>query len=156
MADLDITVARFYGRSALMAQPVSLVVVIDQEILRIPDTLTRSITLLVTVPAESIRAVANTITRSWNNTGEVAFVASPDHATLTGYTARVRVYGSATIVATQALGVPTPDGNGVIVVSLTATYAGLSAGTYTVSIAATDSGGTTDSTESNAFTLPIA
>jgi hypothetical protein len=96
------------------------------------------------------------VTRTWNHTGDVAFVASPDHAVVTNYTARLRVFGNSTVIDTLSLGVPTPDGNNVIVASLTSLFAGEAAGTYTVSILTTSAGGSTDSVESNAFVLPIA
>lgn len=87
--------------------------------------------------------------------GEVSFTISQQHAEVTNYAARLRVSGNSTVVATQNLGVPTPDSYGVIVANLQATYNQLSAGDYTVSIATTTPLGTTDSAESNAFTLPL-
>jgi hypothetical protein len=58
-------------------------------------------------------------------------------------------------VDTSALGKPTPDGNNVIVVALAAFFVGKAAGDYTISILATDAGGSTDSAESPPFTLPL-
>jgi hypothetical protein len=136
MADLFVVVAHSRGRSLIMPPGVVLAVAVVAEFVRV--------------------AGANTITRTWNNSGDVAFVASPDHAVVTNYTARLRVSGNPTVIDTLSLGVPTPDGNNVIVASLTTLFAGHAAGSYTVSILTTSPGGSTDSTESNAFTLPLA
>lgn len=86
--------------------------------------------------------------------GDVRFTVSPQHATVTRYEARVRAFGSDTIVARRDLGKPTPT-NGVAVVNLAALLGNLPTGTYTVSIAATDAGGTTDSTPSSAIGVPL-
>jgi hypothetical protein len=59
------------------------------------------------------------------------------------------------VIATENLFKPTPDGNGLIVADLSALFAYRAAGDYTVSILARDSGGSTDSEESNPFTLPL-
>lgn len=134
MADLSAVVSRRnYGRSALMLPP--------------GPTLTGSL-------AESVHVVANTVTTIRGETGLVAFNASPDHATVLTYEARLRNSGSGTVLDTEPLGKPTPDGNGVIVVDLSGFFA-YRAGDFTVSIAATDAGGTTDSEVSAAFSLPL-
>lgn len=158
MTDLAVTVVRGFGRTPIMPANPSLIVNLDVgERFRLAEVLSRAITLLVGVSDEVLRATANAVSRILDqaSSGEVAFNASPDHASITNYTARVRVSGVSTVVATQSLGVPTPDGNGVIIVDLTATFAGLSAGNYTVSILATSSGGSTDSAESTPFALPL-
>jgi hypothetical protein len=112
--------------------------------------------LVLTVNAsEGLRIVANSVTRTWDGSGDVAFVASPDHAIVTGYAARLRVYGNSTVIATQQLGTPTPDANGVIVVPLEGFFAGRTPGNYTVSILTTSAGGSTDSAASNPFTIPL-
>jgi hypothetical protein len=87
--------------------------------------------------------------------GEVSFTISVDHARVTNYEARIRVFGNSTVVGTKALGVPTPDSYSVCVVNLQSLYDLQSPGDYTISIAATTPSGTTDSAESNAFTLPL-
>jgi hypothetical protein len=110
---------------------------------------------LTVFKTEGLKLYANTVTRTWHGSGDVAFNASPDHATVTSYTARLRVSGSPTIVDTEALGKPTPDGNNVIVVALATFFSTQAAGDYTISILATDAGGSTDSAESNPFTLPL-
>lgn len=92
------------------------------------------------------------------NPGDVMFTASPDHASVTGYTAQLWVSGhvGGEPEATLSLGVPTPDTFGNIVASLTSLYSGQAAGDYTVSILTTTGTGSADSEESNAFTLPLA
>lgn len=157
MADLSAVVGYKYGRSPLMP-PVSALVANIQpgERFKISESPSLAMTLLALLAQEAVRVVANTVTGIRGNTGQVAFNASPDQATVTSYTARVRVSGSSTVTATQSLGVPTPDGNNVIVVDLSATFAGLAAGNYTVSILTTTAGGSTDSTESTAFALPLS
>lgn len=154
MADLSANVKVSLGRAVLMAPSPTLSVFAGPENWRLVELLQRSITLLGLPAAEALSLYANTVTAIRGNTGQVAFNASPDHVDVTSYTARVRVSGSVTITATQALGKPTPDGNNVIVVDLSATFTGLAAGNYTVSILATSDGGSADSTESPAFALP--
>lgn len=105
--------------------------------------------------SESLHVVADTVTKTWDGSGDTAFEASPDHAIVTGYAARLRVYGNSTVVATEQLGKPTPDGNNVIVVPLEGFFAGRAAGDYTVSILTTSAGGSTDSAESSPFTIPL-
>jgi len=112
--------------------------------------------LVMTVSlSEGLKLSANTVSRTWHDTGDVAFNASPDHATVLSYTARLRVSGSATVVASQLLGKPTPDGNNVIIVPLAGFLAYRAAGDYTISILATDAVGSADSAESPPFTLPL-
>jgi hypothetical protein len=88
--------------------------------------------------------------------GFLSFTKSEDHASVTNYTAQLRLSGSATVVDTLSLGVPTPNTYGVIVADLTALFSGKSAGDYTVSIVTTTPSGATDSGVSDAFTLPLA
>lgn len=154
MPDLAVEVVHRFGPLLIMPPNPALIVNHPGETVRIGEALTRAITLQAT-PSETIRVSANTVT-AIRNAGFVAFVASPDHASVTNYTARIRVSGSATITTTQSLGVPTPDGNGVIVADLVATLSALAAGNYTVSILATSAGGSTDSAVSNAITVPLA
>ena len=112
--------------------------------------------LVVGLLLETLACSANTVSKILGNTGEVAFTASPDQAVITDYTARLRVWGNATVIDTLSLGVPTPDGNGIIIADLTSLFAGKAAGNYTISILATSEGGSTDSAESPAFSLPLA
>lgn len=156
MTDLSVEVVQRFGLLPIMPPNPTLLVNLDQgELIRMAETVSRSITLQASV-SELIRIYADYVTGIRGNTGQVAFNASPDHSSVTSYTARVRVSGSATSSATQALGKPTPDGNNVIVVDLSATFAGLAAGNYTVSILTTSAGGSTDSTESTPFALPLS
>jgi hypothetical protein len=155
MADLSAHVVLGYGRTIIMPPNPALIVNLPGEIARLGYAVTRAMTLQAT-PTEALRVIANTVT-ALRNAGFVAFVASPDHnTTVTSYTARSRVSGSGTITTTQALGKPTPDGNGVIVADLVTTLSALAAGDYTVSILTTSAGGSTDSAESNAITVPLA
>lgn len=158
MADLSAVVGHSRGRSRIMAPQVALIVNFDPEVVRIaPAAPLRQFTpLRPATMTETVRASANYATVIRGNTGQVAFVAQSDHATITGYTARIRQSGSSTVVATQSLGTPTPDPNNVIVSDLTGTFSGLAAGNYTVSILATSAGGSTDSAESSAFSLPLS
>lgn len=160
MADLSVAVVQGFGRRPIM--PVASDLYPNPQgvltnTLRVLDAVTVARTLSA-LATEALALRANTVSVIDDNPalGEVAFNASPDQASVTTYTARVRVSGNATVVATQSLGVPTPDGNNVIIVDLTATFAGLAAGNYTVSILTTSAGGSTDSAESAPFALPLA
>lgn len=88
--------------------------------------------------------------------GDVTFTAAADHATVTSYEGRVRAAGSATVIATQNFGHPTPDEDNRITVNMRATLASLAAGNYTVSVAAIAPGGTTEATESSVFSVPLS
>jgi hypothetical protein len=158
MTDLGVSVVQGFGRSPIMPSSPTLVINLSPpDRIRIAEAMTVALGLLVNVPDEVLHATANTVSRILDqaSSGEVAFNASPDHSFVTSYTANVRVFGVSTVVATQNLGKPTPDGNGVIIVDLTATFAGLAAGNYTVSILTTAPGGSVDSAESAAFALPL-
>ncbi len=87
--------------------------------------------------------------------GDVRFAASPDHATLTSYEVRVRPEGSGTVAGSENVGKPTPDAYGDITVNMSTLFGTLSAGNYTVSVAAVSAGGTTDSDVSAVFALPL-
>jgi hypothetical protein len=79
-----------------------------------------------------------------------------DHVTITSYEGRVREDGSSTIVATQNLGHPIPHSTqGNCRGDMTSAFSELSAGNYTLSIAAINPFGTTDSDVSSAFSLPL-
>lgn len=75
----------------------------------------------------------------------LTFQASADHGSVSSYTARIRAFGGATVLATQALGKPTPDGGNMITVDLSSAMNGLGAGRYTVSILTTSGAVSTDS-----------
>lgn len=116
-----------------------------------PDTYTRAV-------IETFHLLApHTVSVTWQPSSFVAMNASPDHASVTSYTARLRtVADPGTIVDTLSLGVPTPDGSGVMIVNLASLFSGKTAGDYTVSVLTTTATGSADSALSNAFTLPIA
>lgn len=111
--------------------------------------------LLVAVLSETLHVTADTVTRTWDGSGLTVFLASAGHATVIDYTARLRVSGNSTVIASENVFKPTPDGNGLITVDLSALFAYRAAGEYTVSIVARDAGGSTDSDESSPFTLPL-
>lgn len=87
--------------------------------------------------------------------GDVTFIASPQHATVTSYEGRVRAAGSATVIATQNFGKPTPDEDFLITANMRPTLATLAAGNYTVTVAAIAPGGTTEATETSVFSIPL-
>jgi hypothetical protein len=159
MADLGVVIVQRFGRLPIMPSAPSIVVNVGGglgEQFRLADPVTNAVETLLALPAnEAVHVVANTVSVI-SQLGRVAFNASPDDAIVTDYTARIRVSGNSTVVATQDLGKPTPDGNGVIIADLTTTFAGLAAGNYTVSILATAPGGSTDSAESAPFALPLS
>lgn len=156
MADLARQVVLGYGRAGLQST-APVLTTHPVEAFTLSEVLVARRGLTVAVTNEVLHVVADSVSRILDvaSSGEVAFVASLAHASVTNYTARVRVSGDSAVVATQSLGVPTPDGNNTIIVDLTATFAGLAAGDYTVSILTTTSGGSTDSVESSAFALPL-
>jgi len=86
--------------------------------------------------------------------GNVVFTASPDHASVISYEARLHQAGFAGILDSTDLGKPTPV-NGIITVDLTTFFSGQPIGVYTVTIATITAGGTTDSMYSNEFSLPL-
>lgn len=94
--------------------------------------------------------------------GVLQFVKSPGHDALNfiGYEVRVRVAGpSTTIVARHNIGRPVANNQGVIVVDMGWFLSTLAPGQYELSIAATDSTGTSDDlgvNESEAFVVPLA
>ncbi len=91
------------------------------------------------------------------HSGDILWVPSSDHYTLTNYEVRIRVSGSSTISATVNVGLPPIwAGTGKCYANISGTCSTLSAGNYTASVAAVAAGGTTDSAESDAFSLPLA
>jgi hypothetical protein len=95
--------------------------------------------------------VADLFTRAGSYTEGLWFFAPSDHAAILNYAARVRLSGNSAIVATQQLGKPTPDANGMIVADLGNTLAQLSPGLYTVSVVITRANGNADSAPSSPF-----
>lgn len=86
--------------------------------------------------------------------GDVTFDVPADYETVQYAEARVRAQGSGTVVAAKLIGKP-PAFNGVATCNVTALLQSLAPGDYTVSVALTNAGGTTDSAVSNAFTVPL-
>lgn len=157
MADLSVGVVQRFGRSPIMPAVTLLLINHGGETLHVTESLSRALTpLLALGTSEALGLYANTASVIKGNTGQIAFQAPPDHYSVIGYTARVRVYGSSTVTATQSLGKPTPDGNGVIISDLSVLFSTLSAGSYTVSLLSTSIAGSTDSSESSPFALPLS
>jgi len=106
---------------------------------------------------ETMRVRSNTVSVILGTTGQIAFYASPEHATnVDSYEARLRPAGSGTVSATQNMGKPTPDGNNVIIYNLASFFAAQPAGNYTLSVAAVNAFGAGDSVPSTPFALPIS
>ena len=105
-----------------------------------PDALTKFL-------AETLHVLApHTAAVTVSPSSFVAMNASPDHAIVTSYTARLRtVAAPGVIVDTLNLGVPTPDGSGVMIVNLASLFSGKAAGDYTVSVLTTTATGSADS-----------
>lgn len=141
MADIDVVVRRTIA-SAMFADTLSI--------------------LACTAGPELVHGRANAATIILGYSGEVAFYANPQHASVTNYRLNLRAAGSSTVIDYVDVGVPTPDGNNVIVVDPTDTdatfYSAQPDGNYSISVAATTGGGTTDSYpgEAYAFSLPLA
>lgn len=88
--------------------------------------------------------------------GDVSFTASPDHASVTNYQIRVRLAGAfSTILTAVDIGKPTPNASNVIVWNIATELTALGAGDYEVTVATTTPGGTTDSGETSAFSVPL-
>ena len=95
------------------------------------------------------------IIHTGNVLGDVTFLPSADHATVTDYYANIYAGGTTTpVVTTQHFGHATPI-NGVIRVNLAGTLNALPAGNYDVTIVAVSPGGSTESAVSNVFTVPL-
>jgi hypothetical protein len=101
-----------------------------------------------------LAAYANTAAAWVWQKGYLVFFASLDHASVTNYQARLRVNGSGTVIGTLDMGQPTPDVYGTIGIDATSLLAGHT-GSHTMSVATTTAGGTTDSSISSPFTLPL-
>ncbi len=87
--------------------------------------------------------------------GDVSFNPSPDHATVTSYEARLYPYGGGTLVSSKNFGKPVIVG-GDIRVNVAVWFGQQSAGNYELKVAAISPGGTTESTVSNDFSLPLS
>jgi len=86
--------------------------------------------------------------------GDLTFTPSVDAVLY--YEARVYAEGtSSPILATQYLGVPPVDANGRCRVNILSMLNAQAPGNYDVKVAATGSGGTSESAESNVFVVPV-
>ncbi len=88
--------------------------------------------------------------------GDVRFTVPADHVTVVSYEVRLRQQGSGTVFANTNIGKPTPSANNTITVSLTTFFGSQPAGNYTLSVAALNANGSTDSEQSSAFSLPLS
>lgn len=88
--------------------------------------------------------------------GYIQFIPSSDHLVVTSYEVRIRVDGSSTVVLAVNVGKPTPHPTtNRCYVAIVTPLLGLPPGNYTASVAAIAPGGTTDSGNSSAFSLPL-
>lgn len=86
--------------------------------------------------------------------GDVAWNPDPDHATLTSYEVRLYPQGGGSLVASKNVGKPVIVG-GDCLVNLATWFGTQPAGNYELKVASIAPGGTTESTVSNAFSLPL-
>lgn len=120
----------------------------------------QSTTFIATVLSENAYVLADVATTVLGNTGEVAFMANAQHASVTKYRLNLRAYESETILLSVDVGKPTPDGNRVCLVDPTDYdadfYSQQEDGNYSMSVEAFIGSTSTDSTERYAFSLPLA
>jgi hypothetical protein len=88
-------------------------------------------------------------------TGQLRFTPSVDHAMVDTYEVRVYPVGSGTPAAVTDIGKPALNPAGTITVDLTTFFGGIAAGNYTLTIAAMNEGGETESEHTDAFSLPL-
>ncbi len=86
--------------------------------------------------------------------GSIYFEASTDHASVIYYSAQLRLEYTTAVIDSFNLGVPTPV-SGVIIVDLTSWLATHAPGRYTLSILTVTATGSSDSTMTSGFTLPL-
>jgi len=109
-----------------------------------------------TIRTRIAQRLANETPQYYLGLGDLTFTPSVD--TVTSY--EVRVYAEGTTsspVATQNIGVPTPDAStGKIRVNIRSILDNLAAGNYQVTVAATGAGGTSESAQTFPYTVPLA
>jgi hypothetical protein len=92
-----------------------------------------------------------------NDWGYVNWTASEAHdTTLTSYEVRVWTSPGEELAGSENVGKPQKYPNGDCSADMSTLFGTLAPGNYTVSVAAIDPGGTTDSEKSSAFSLPLA
>ncbi len=90
------------------------------------------------------------------HSGDISWLPSADHATLTRYDVYVRLSGSSTILLTINVGKPPVwPSTGRCYANISGPLSGLSSGNYTAAVAAVSGGGTTESTASSDFSVPL-
>ena len=99
-----------------------------------------------------IHDTANTIPAA----GDLTYtVTSADYAAVTSVEARLRVYGSSTIISTYHLGKPHEDTAGQVRIGISNWLSLQAAGNYTVAVAFTNPIGTIESSVTTPFTVPL-
>jgi hypothetical protein len=83
---------------------------------------------------------------AFDGPGVLKVTASTSHSSVQSYTAKIYTYGTTSLVASRNIGVPSVDYNGQIVHDLSGLLSSLSTGVYSVSVLATFSSGTQEST----------
>lgn len=82
-------------------------------------------------------------------------VNSADYATVTSVEARLRVFGSGTIIDTYGLGKPHEDTFGNVRIGISNWLSRQAVGNYSVAVAFTNPTGTTESAVTTPFTVPL-
>lgn len=98
-----------------------------------------------------IHDTANTIPAA----GDLTFTVGTDYATVISVEARLRIYGSGTVIATNNLGKPAPDVSRTCRVGISGWLTAQGPGNYTVAVAFTNATGTTESAVTTPFTVPL-
>lgn len=89
--------------------------------------------------------------------GILTFNASLDHDNVDYYEARLHPQGSpGTLLATLNLGKPDPNPAGVIFYDIASWLSGQTPANYSVTVAAVNTSGSTESLASNDFTVPLS
>lgn len=87
--------------------------------------------------------------------GDLTYTVSADYATVTAVEARLRNYGSSTVIDTYDLGKPHEDVAGNVRIGISNWLSRQAPGNYTVAVAFTNPTGTTESAEATPFTVPL-
>lgn len=98
-----------------------------------------------------IHDTANTIPAA----GDLTYSVAADYATVTSVEARLRVFGSATVIDTYDLGKPHEDIAGNVRIGISGWLSRQSPGNYLVGVAFTNPTGTTEGLEVTPFTVPL-
>ena len=88
--------------------------------------------------------------------GQIRFMPSADHALVESYEVRVRDADTWALVASTNIGKPAVSAAGTITVDLTTFFGTIPAGNYTLTIAAINDDGESESDPIAAFALPLS